>query len=150
MGASLITVELFFLNYSVVTFPFVGRRHSIIYINFIIGCMIFVLFLLNEWRRGGGALLNLKLFRIEAFIGTILLSFAGRVFIFGLMPFIIFGLNGMLGYSPLQVGSVFFIQSIIMVVAAIFSGGRGDIYSRGYYLQVVCFLYQLDFLFLAI
>lgn len=125
MGASLITVALFCLNYLVITFPSVGNRHAIVYITFIVGCITSVLFILNEWRRGDGALLNLKLFRIQAFLGAILLSFAGRVFSFGLMPFIIFWLSGMLGYSPLQIGSIFFIQSIIMVVAAIFSGVSG-------------------------
>ncbi|EHJ3658448.1 MFS transporter [Salmonella enterica] len=125
MGAFLITVALFCLNYSVITFPSVGSRNAVVYVTFIVGCITFVLFILNEWKRGDGALLNLRLFRIQAFLGAILLSFAGRVFSFGLMPFIIFWLSGMLGYSPLHIGSIFFIQSIIMVIAAIFSGVSG-------------------------
>lgn len=124
-GAFLIIIALFCLNYSVITFPSVGFKDTLVYVAFIIGCIAFVLFILNEWKQGDSALLNLKLFRIHAFLGAILLSFSGRIFSFGLMPFIIFWLSGVLGYSPLQVGVVFFIQSIVMVVSAIFSGGVG-------------------------
>lgn len=125
LGAILITVALFCLNYSVITFPSVGFKDTTVYITFIVGCIASVLFILNEWNRGDSALLNLKLFRIPAFIGAILLSFSGRIFSFGLMPFIIFWLSGLLGYSPLQIGAIFFVQSIIMVIAAIFSGVSG-------------------------
>jgi predicted MFS family arabinose efflux permease len=64
----------------------------------------------------------LRLFRIPTFIGAILLSFAGRIFSFGLLPFITLWLSGILHYSAWHTGLILLSQSLAMVIAAGLSG----------------------------
>lgn len=119
-GVVFVTLSLFSLNYAALNFssdsaPYVC--HALL-----IGLISAVLFLWIEGHRGDRALLHLRLFRIPTFLGAILLSFAGRIFSFGLLPFITLWLNGLLHYSVWHTGLILLSQSLAMVIAAGLSG----------------------------
>ena len=119
LGAVLITVSLFSLNYGALNLTDGGQDalHALV-----VGGITALLFFWTEKRRGKRALLNLNLFALPTFIGAILLSFAGRIFSFGLLPFITLWLSGMLHYSAWHIGLILLAQSLTMVVAAGVSG----------------------------
>ncbi|MEN4546037.1 MFS transporter [Pantoea agglomerans] len=119
LGAVLITVSLFSLNYGALNLTDDGQDalHALV-----VGGVTALLFFWTEKRRGKRALLNLNLFALPTFIGAILLSFAGRIFSFGLLPFITLWLSGMLHYSAWHIGLILLAQSLTMVVAAGVSG----------------------------
>ena len=119
LGATLATVSLFSLNYGVLNLTTHSQeaRYALA-----VGVVTALLFFRAEKRRGDRALLNLKLFALPAFVGAILLSFAGRIFSFGLLPFITLWLSGMLHYSAWDIGLILLAQSLTMVIAAGASG----------------------------
>lgn len=119
LGAMLVTVSLFSLNYGALNLTGGGQdaRYAMV-----AGGVTALLFFWTEKWRGERALLNLNLFAIPTFIGAILLSFAGRIFSFGLLPFITLWLSGMLHYSAWHIGLILLAQSLTMVVAAGVSG----------------------------
>lgn len=119
LGAVLITVSLFSLNYGALNLTDGSQDalHALV-----VGGVTALLFFWTEKRRGKRALLNLNLFALPTFIGAILLSFAGRIFSFGLLPFITLWLSGMLHYSAWHIGLILLTQSLTMVVAAGVSG----------------------------
>lgn len=119
-GAVFVTLSLFSLNYAALN----ASTHSAPYTLYalILGVVSATLFFVIESRRGDRALLHLRLFRIPTFVGVILLSFAGRIFSFGLLPFITLWLSGVLHFSPWHTGLILLSQSLAMVVAAGLSG----------------------------
>ena len=121
-GGGLATLSLFSLNYAVLTFADRCASSLAVRMALLTGILTAVVFFIVEKRRGAAALLDLRLFRIPTFVGAILLSFAGRIFSFGLLPFITLWLSGMLHYSPLQIGLILLSQSVAMVIAAGLSG----------------------------
>lgn len=121
-GAALVTLALFSLNYAALHFsPWAEHQTDVLW-TFLGGAAAAALFFWLEARRGERALLHLGLFRIPTFVGAVLLSFAGRIFSFGLLPFITLWLGGVLHYSPLQTGLILLAQSLTMVIAAGLSG----------------------------
>lgn len=73
------------------------------------------------WRQralGEDALVDLALFRIPTFSAVIFISFAVRVFSFGVFPFLIFWFSGADGLGPVQTGAVLLFLAIPMIVAA--------------------------------
>lgn len=121
-GAVLVTLALFSLNYAALNVSTWGPQRPAVVWSFAFGAAAALLFLWLEFRRGERALLHLGLFRIPTFIGAVLLSFAGRIFSFGLLPFITLWLSGMLHYSAWHTGLILLCQSLTMVVAAGLSG----------------------------
>jgi EmrB/QacA subfamily drug resistance transporter len=121
-GAVLVTLCLFSLNYAALTFSSGSSALSEVRFALTVGLITAALFFWLENRRGDRALLHLRLFRIPTFIGAILLSFAGRIFSFGLLPFITLWLSGILHYSAWHTGLILLSQSLAMVIAAGLSG----------------------------
>ncbi|EPG2865900.1 MFS transporter [Pluralibacter gergoviae] len=121
-GALLVTLALFSLNYAALNFSARAQRQTDVLWTFLGGAAAAGLFFWLEARRGERALLHLGLFRIPTFVGAVLLSFAGRIFSFGLLPFITLWLGGILHYSPLKTGLILLAQSLTMVIAAGLSG----------------------------
>lgn len=121
-GALLVTLSLFSLNYAALAGAERGWQAPGVGPALLFGGVCALLFLWVERRQGAAALLDLSLFRIPTFVGAILLSFFGRIFSFGLLPFITLWLSGMLGYSPLDIGLILLCQSLAMVLAAGVSG----------------------------
>lgn len=119
LGAVLITVSLFSLNYGALNLTDGGQDA---HLALVVGGVTALLFYWTEKRRGKRALLNLNLFALPTFIGAILLSFTGRIFSFGLLPFITLWLSGMMHYSAWHIGLILLAQSLTMVVAAGVSG----------------------------
>jgi EmrB/QacA subfamily drug resistance transporter len=119
-GAVFVTLSLFSLNYAALNFsspsaPYVRQA-------LLSGLATAVIFLMIERQRGERALLHLRLFRIPTFLGAIMISFAGRIFSFGLLPFLTLWLSGLLHYSAWHIGLILLSQSIAMVIAAGLSG----------------------------
>ncbi|WP_437611710.1 MFS transporter [Erwinia sp. V71] len=119
-GAVFVTLSLFSLNYAVLNFS--SDATPFVRLALLIGITSALLFLWIEAQRGDRALLHLRLFRIPTFLAAILLSFAGRIFSFGLLPFITLWLSGLLHYSAWHTGLILLSQSLAMVVAAGLSG----------------------------
>ncbi|WP_217550670.1 MFS transporter [Pantoea sp. GbtcB22] len=117
-GSFLITLSLFSMNYAALTFSSGAYVLAEVQFTLVVGFISAALFIWLEGRRGERALLNLGLFGIPTFIGAILLSFAGRIFSFGLLPFITLWLSGILHYSAWHTGLILLCQSVAMVIAA--------------------------------
>lgn len=121
-GAVLAVAMLFSLNYGLLTgasgswsdLPVIGAL--------VASVVLFGAFLVVERRRGSRAMLDLSLFRIPTFSGAIVLSFAARLTSFGLFPFLILWLTGVLGHTPLEVGLILLILTVAMFPGAGLSG----------------------------
>ncbi|MFI9324525.1 MFS transporter [Kitasatospora aureofaciens] len=121
-GPGLAVLALFALNYGLVTGADKGWSRPDVLVALIAGAALVVVFVLVERRLGERAMLDLRLFAIPSFSGAMLLSFAARIVSFGMFPFVILWLGGILGFSPLKVGLVLFVQSAALMVGAPLSG----------------------------
>ena len=121
-GLVLGALVLFALNYALLTGPHDGWGSVTVVVALAGGVVLFAVFLVVQHRRGPAAMLDLGLFRIRSFTGAILVTYAARVFSFGLLPFLILWLGGMLGYGPLQIGVRLLLLSAAMIVVAPLSG----------------------------
>lgn len=121
-GATLAALALFSLNYGLLTGANDGWGRVDVVATLVAAPVLLAAFLLVESRRGRAAMLDLSLFRIPTFSGAIVLSFAARVTSFGLFPFVILWLTGVLGHTPLEVGLILLVLSVAMLVVAPSSG----------------------------
>ncbi len=117
-GAVLAGLGLFALNYGLLAGSETRWTAPDVLVALIAGGLLALAFVAVQWRLGARAMLDLRLFAIPTFTGAVLLSFAARIFSFGLLPFLTLWLGGMLGYSPFQVGLVLLAQSVALVIAA--------------------------------
>ncbi|WP_269854827.1 MFS transporter [Streptomyces sp. RPT161] len=117
-GAVLAVLALFALNYGLLAGSEKGWTAADVLTALIVGGVLAVAFAAVQWRLGPTAMLDLRLFAIPSFSGAVLLSFAARVFSFGLLPFLTLWLGGMLRLTPFQVGLVLLAQSVALVIAA--------------------------------
>ncbi len=117
-GAVLAVLALFALNYGLLAGSEKGWTAVDVLTALIAGAVLAVAFAVVQWRLGPAAMLDLRLFAIPSFSGAVLLSFAARVFSFGLLPYLTLWLGGMLKLSPFQVGLVLLAQSVALVIAA--------------------------------
>ncbi|GAA1943642.1 MFS transporter [Kitasatospora viridis] len=121
-GAVLAVLALFALNYGLLTGAQQSWSRPDVLAALIAGSLLAVAFAAVQWRLGPAAMLDLRLFTVPTFSGAVLLSFAARIFSFGLLPFLTLWLGGMLGLSPFRVGLVLLAQSAALVVTAAVSG----------------------------
>ncbi|MFI6688541.1 MFS transporter [Streptomyces sp. NPDC050485] len=122
VGPVLAVLALFSLNYGLVTGADKGWSRPDVLVALVAGAVLAVVFVVVQWRLGERAMLDLRLFAIPSFSGAMLLSFAARIVSFGMFPFVILWLGGILGFSPLKVGLVLFVQSAALMVGAPMSG----------------------------
>lgn len=122
LGVLLVAPALFCLNYALLTGPDRGWRAAPVLGTLLAGTALLAGFLAWERARRANAPFDLRLFRIPSFGGAIVLSLAGRVISFGILPFVIIWLQGMLGYTPLQTGLRLLAMTVLIVVIAPFSG----------------------------
>lgn len=121
-GAALAVLTLFSLNYGLLTGANERWDRPDVVATLIAAPLLLAVFLIIERRQGQHAMLDLSLFRIPTFSGAIVLSFAARVTSFGLFPFLILWLTGLLGHTPMQVGAILLVLSIAMILVAPLSG----------------------------
>ncbi|WP_051838131.1 MFS transporter [Streptomyces sp. NRRL WC-3742] len=117
-GAVLAVLALFALNYGLLTGSEHGWARADVAGSLGAGVVLTAAFALVQWRLGERAMLDLRLFAIPTFSGAVLLSFAARIFSFGLLPFLTLWLGGMLGLSPFRIGLVLLAQSVALLLAA--------------------------------
>lgn len=121
-GVLLAIGGLFALNYAVVKGPEQGWTATIVLATLIVGTILIVAFVVVEVVRPSIALLDVRLFRIPSFTGAILASLFGRITSFGLLPFLILWLQGMLGNSPFQTGVKMLALTVPLLLIAPLSG----------------------------
>ncbi|MFF3071771.1 MFS transporter [Kitasatospora sp. NPDC057904] len=131
VGAVLAVLALFALNYGMLTGAEQGWSAPRVLALLGAGAVLAVAFAVVQWRLGERAMLDLRLFAIPTFSGAVLLSFAARVFSFGLLPFLTLWLGGMLGLSPLRIGFVLLAQSLALVAGAAVSSLLTKVMSIG-------------------
>lgn len=136
IGAALAILVLFSLNYGLLTGSSEGWERWDVIATLVAAGVLLVAFLGLEFRLGEDAMLDLSLFRIPTFSGAIILSLAARLTSFGLFPFLILWLTGILGHTPLQVGLILVSMSAAMLVVAPLSG----ILTRWVPVRVLCFV----------
>jgi hypothetical protein len=86
------------------------------------GALLVPAFVWWEARRRDAAMFDVRLLRVPSFSGAIVLSFVCRVVTFGVLPFLILWLSGMLGHSPLQTGLRLLAMTAFIMLVAPFSG----------------------------
>ncbi|MBX9359666.1 MFS transporter [Streptomyces sp. WAC04114] len=121
-GAILAVLALFLLNYGLLAGSEDGWSQADVLASLITGALLAVAFVAVQWRLGERAMLDLRLFAIPTFAGALLLSFAARIFSFGMLPFITLWLGGMLHLTPIEIGLVLLAQSVAIIIGAPLSG----------------------------
>ncbi|MEU8029627.1 MFS transporter [Streptomyces sp. NPDC049099] len=121
-GAVLAVLALFLLNYGLLTGAEDGWSKPHVLASLTAGALLAVAFVGVQWRLGERAMLDLRLFAIPTFAGALLLSFAARIFSFGMLPFLTLWLGGMLHLTPIEIGLVLLAQSVAIVIGAPLSG----------------------------
>jgi EmrB/QacA subfamily drug resistance transporter len=121
-GAALAAAVLFSLNYGLLTGAGEDWSRTDVLLTLGLTPVLLLAFLLLEHRRGSAAMLDLSLFRIPTFTGAIAMSFAARVTSFGLFPFLILWMSGLLGLTPLQIGYRLLVMSLAMIPIAPIAG----------------------------
>ncbi|KPC62728.1 hypothetical protein ADL29_18365 [Streptomyces chattanoogensis] len=117
-GAVLAVLALFALNYGLLAGSEKGWSQTDVTLALGAGGLLAAAFVAVQWRLGSHAMLDLRLFAIPTFSGAVLLSFAARIFSFGMLPFLTLWLGGILGHTPFQIGLILLAQSIALVLAA--------------------------------
>jgi EmrB/QacA subfamily drug resistance transporter len=121
-GAILAVPALFLLNYGLLSGAEDGWSEPRVLGALIVGGLLAGAFVTVQWRLGERAMLDLRLFAVPTFTGALLLSFAARIFSFGMLPFLTLWLGGMLHLTPIRIGLVLLAQSVAIIVGAPLSG----------------------------
>ncbi|MFJ8313370.1 MULTISPECIES: MFS transporter [unclassified Streptomyces] len=122
IGAVLAVPALFLLNYGLLAGAENGWAEPDVLASLVVGAVLAVAFVVVQRRLGERAMLDLRLFAIPTFAGALLLSFAARIFSFGMLPFLTLWLGGMLHLTPIRVGLVLLAQSVAIIIGAPLSG----------------------------
>jgi hypothetical protein len=72
------------------------------------------------------AVLDVRLFRVPSFTGAVLLTFLARICSFGILPYLILWLQGMLGHSPLETGLRLLAMTLPILIVAPLAGRLGQ------------------------
>jgi EmrB/QacA subfamily drug resistance transporter len=120
-GVLLAVAVLFGLNYGLLTGPSQGWTDPAVLTALIGSAVLAAVFVAVE-ARSSDAMLDLELFRIPTFTGAILLTFLARVTTFGILPYLILWLQGMLGHSPSGTGIRLLAMTLPILMVAPLAG----------------------------
>ncbi|TKK91437.1 MFS transporter [Herbidospora galbida] len=145
LGAVLAVAMLFVLNFALITGPDRGWGSAPTLTALVAGPVLLMLFIALQARRPH-AVLDIRLFRIPSFMGAMLLTFLARICSFGILPYLILWLQGMLGHSPLETGLRLLAMTLPILVVAPLAGRLGQripasrLMAAGFALITVAFL----------
>lgn len=145
LGAALAVVMLFVLNYALIAGPDQGWGSPVVLATLVAGLVLLGLFGVVQARRPY-AVLDVRLFRVPTFAGAVLLTFLARICSFGILPYLILWLQGMLGHSPLETGLRLLAMTLPILVVAPLAGRLGQkipasrLMAGGFALITVAFL----------
>ncbi|MBG0851335.1 MFS transporter [Streptomyces spinoverrucosus] len=122
VGLLLAAGALLGLNYGLVTGPEDGWTSASALLPLVGGALLVAGFAVWETRRRDAAMFDVRLLRVPSFTGAIVLSFVCRVVSFGVLPYLILWLSGMLGHSPLGTGLRLLAMTAFIMLVAPFSG----------------------------
>ncbi|WP_188195201.1 MFS transporter [Nonomuraea sp. SYSU D8015] len=145
LGAVLAVAMLFALNYALIAGPDQGWGAPGVLTALVAGLLLLGLFAAVQVRRPH-AVLDVRLFRVPSFTGAVLLTFLARICSFGILPYLILWLQGMLGHSPLETGLRLLAMTLPILVVAPLAGRLGQkipasrLMAAGFGLIAVAFL----------
>ncbi len=145
LGAVLAVAMLFALNYALIAGPGQGWGSLPTVLTLVAGLVLLALFVVVQTRRPY-AVLDVRLFRVPSFTGAVLLTFLARICSFGILPYLILWLQGMLGHSPLETGLRLLALTLPILVVAPLAGRLGQqisasrLMAAGFALIMVAFL----------
>jgi predicted MFS family arabinose efflux permease len=123
-GAVLGVLTLFAFNFALIAGPEQGWSSPRVLAALVAGVVALAAFVVVE-RRHPAAMLDMRLFRIPSFTGAMVLTFLARVTSFGILPYLILWLQGMLGHSPLETGLRLLAMTMPIIVVALLVGRLG-------------------------
>ncbi|MGP3964268.1 MFS transporter [Nonomuraea sp. 3N208] len=144
-GAVLAVAMLFALNYALIAGPGQGWGSLRVLAALVAGLLLLGLFVAVQARRPY-AVLDVRLFRMPSFTGAVLLTFLARITSFGILPYLILWLEGMLGHSPLETGLRLLALTVPILIVAPLAGRLGEkipasqLMAGGFALIAVAFL----------
>ncbi|MFT4087717.1 MAG: MFS transporter [Gordonia sp. (in: high G+C Gram-positive bacteria)] len=118
LSTVLITALFFGANLALLSGPDHGWTSVRVVVPAVVAVAAGTAALVRQRSLGDSAMVDLALFRIPTFSAVIFISFAIRVFSFGIFPFLIFWLSGAEGFSPVQTGAMLLFLAIPMILAA--------------------------------
>ncbi|WP_327581216.1 MFS transporter [Nonomuraea sp. NBC_00507] len=124
-GAVLAVTMLFALNYALIAGPGQGWGSPGVLAALLAGLVLLGLFVAVQARRPH-AVLDVRLFRMPTFTGAVLLTFLARITSFGILPYLILWLQGMLGHSPLETGLRLLALTLPILIVAPLAGRLGE------------------------
>ncbi|MGP3918567.1 MFS transporter [Nonomuraea sp. 10N515B] len=124
-GAVLAVSMLFALNYALIAGPGQGWGSPGVLAALVAGLVLLGLFVAVQARRPY-AVLDVRLFRMPTFTGAVLLTFLARITSFGILPYLILWLQGMLGHSPLETGLRLLALTLPILIVAPLAGRLGE------------------------
>jgi EmrB/QacA subfamily drug resistance transporter len=145
LGAVLAVALLFALNYALITGPGEGWSSPGVVTTLAAGLVLLGLFAVVQARRPY-AVLDVRLFRLPSFTGAVLLTFLARICSFGILPYLVLWLRGMLGHSPLETGVRLLAMTLPILIVAPLAGRLGQaipasrLMAAGFALIAVAFL----------
>ncbi|MFI7445875.1 MFS transporter [Nonomuraea sp. NPDC049714] len=125
LGALLAVAMLFALNYALIAGPDQGWGASGVLAALAAGLVLLGVFTVIQTRRPY-AVLDVRLFRVPSFTGAVLLTFLARICSFGILPYLILWLQGMLGHSPLETGLRLLAMTLPILIVAPLAGRLGQ------------------------
>jgi predicted MFS family arabinose efflux permease len=145
LGAVLAVAMLFALNYALIAGPAQGWGAPGVLAALAAGLVLLGAFAVIQARRPY-AVLDVRLFRVPSFTGAVLLTFLARICSFGILPYLILWLQGMLGHSPLETGLRLLAMTLPILIVAPLAGRLGQkiaasrLLAAGFALIAVAFL----------
>jgi len=123
LGAAAATLGLGGVVYGLVEAGGRGFKDTRVWMSLAAGCLLLVLFVIIEERRGPRAMMPLALFRSRTFTGANLLTFFLYAALGGLMFFLPFNLIQVQGYSATEAGAALLPFVLTMFLLSRWAGG---------------------------
>ena len=118
-------LSLFALTYALIEGNDKGWSSSLIVSLFVVAAVLMIVFVLLELHQRL-PMLELSLFRIGNFVGSVLVALLVSLAMFGVFFFMSLYIQNILGYSPTRAGASFLPMTVLVILVAPFAGRFSD------------------------
>jgi EmrB/QacA subfamily drug resistance transporter len=118
-------LSLFALTYALIEGNDKGWSSSLIVSLFVVAAVLMIVFVLLELHQRL-PMLELSLFRIGNFVGSVLVALLVSLAMFGVFFFMSLYIQNIIGYSPTRAGASFLPMTVLVILVAPFAGRFSD------------------------
>lgn len=121
-GATLAVAALFGMNYALLTGAAQGWTGPDVLGALVLAVLAAAAFVVTSRRKGDAAMVDLRLLALPLFSGAIALGLLTRVVTFGMLPFLVLWLQGVVGLTTVQTGLALLTMSGPVLATALLAG----------------------------